>query len=103
MPLHEMIEIEAFDELTVQELRERARNVLLTDAIVTEEKIGEVAADMLGLEGMDKALAGKLAGNGIKTRDDLADLAVDELTEMTGIDAQRAKQLITTARAHWFE
>ncbi|WP_300454450.1 transcription termination factor NusA [Accumulibacter sp.] len=103
VPLHEMIEIEAFDEATVQELRERARNVLLTDAIVTEEIIGEVAEDMLSLDGMDRALAGKLAGSGIKTRDDLADLAVDELTEMTGIDAQRAKQLITTARAHWFE
>lgn len=103
VPLHEMLEIESFDEATVQELRERARNVLLTEAIVTEEKIGDVSDDMLGLEGMDKTLAGKLASSGIKTRDDLADLAVDELTEMTGIDAQRAKQLITTARAHWFE
>ena len=103
VPLHEMLEIEAFDEATVQELRERARNVLLTEAIVTEENIGAVAEDMLNLEGMDKSLAGKLAGNGIKTRDDLADLAVDELTEMTGMDVQRAKQLITTARAHWFE
>jgi N utilization substance protein A len=103
VPLHEMFEIEAFDEATVQELRDRARNVLLTEAIVTEEQIDDVAEDMLGLEGMDKPLAGKLAGNGIKTRDDLADLAVDELTEMTGIDVDRAKQLITTARAHWFE
>ncbi|MEO8411942.1 MAG: transcription termination factor NusA, partial [Propionivibrio sp.] len=103
VPLHEMLEIEAFDEATVQELRDRARNVLLTEAIVTEEQIGDVAEDMLTLDGMDKALAGKLAGHDIKTRDDLADLAVDELTEMTGIDVERAKQLITTARAHWFE
>ena len=103
VPLHEMLEIEAFDEETVQELRERARNVLLTEAIVTEENIEDVAEDMLNLAGMDKSLAGKLAASGIKTRDDLADLAVDELTEMTGIDVQRAKQLITTARAHWFE
>ena len=103
VPVHEMLEIEAFDEATVQELRERARNVLLTEAIVTEEKIEDVADDMLNLEGMDKALAGKLAGNGIKTRDDLADLAVDELIEMTGMDTPTAKQLITTARAHWFE
>jgi N utilization substance protein A len=103
VPLHEMNEIEAFDETTVQELRDRARNVLLTEAIVTEEQIGEVAEDMLALEGMDKALAGKLASKDIKTRDDLADLAVDELTELTGIDAERATQLITTARAHWFE
>jgi N utilization substance protein A len=98
-----MLEIEAFDEAMVQELRERARNVLLTEAIVTEENIDDVADDMLGLEGMDKSLAGKLAAGGIKTRDDLADLDVDELTEMTGMDAQKAKQLITTARAHWFE
>jgi N utilization substance protein A len=103
VPLHEMLEIESFDEATVQELRDRARNVLLTEAIATEEKLDDVAEDMLSLEGMDKPLAAKLAGNGIKTRDDLADLAIDELTEMTGIDAERAKQLITTARAHWFE
>ena len=103
VPLHEMMEIEAFDEATVQELRERARNVLLTEAIATEEKLGDVSEDLLALEGMDKALAGKLAASGVRTRDDLADLAVDELTEMTGIDADRAKQLITTARAHWFE
>jgi len=103
VPLHEMLEIESFDEETVQELRERARNVLLTEAIVTEEQIGDVSDDLLGMDGMDKQLAGKLATNGIKTLDDLADLAVDELTEMTGITADRAKQLITTARAHWFE
>lgn len=103
VPLHEMLEIESFDEATVQELRDRSRNVLLTEAIATEEQLGDVAEDLLGLEGMDKALAAKLAGGGVKTRDDLADLAIDELTEMTGIEAERAKQLITTARAHWFE
>ena len=86
VPLQEMLEIEAFDEETVQELRERARNVLLTEAIVTEEQIGDLADDLLSLEGMDKPLAGKLGANGIKTLDDFADLAVDELMEMTGID-----------------
>jgi len=103
VPLHEMLEIEAFDEATVQELRERARNVLLTEQIAAEEQLGGVDEDMLALEGMDKDLARKLALGGIKTRDDLADLAIDELTEMTGIDDERAGQLITTARAHWFE
>jgi N utilization substance protein A len=103
VPLHEMLEIDAFDEATVQELRDRARNVLLTEAIATEEQLEGVEEAMIGLEGMDKSLAAKLAGKGIKTRDDLADLAVDELTEMTGIDTDRAKQLITNARAHWFE
>jgi len=102
VPLQEMLEIAAFDETTINELRDRARNVLLTEAIVDEEQLDKVAEDMLNLDGMDKSLAAKLARNGVCTRDDLADLAVDELTEMTGIDEERAKALITTARAHWF-
>jgi N utilization substance protein A len=102
VPLAEMLEIEAFDESTVNELRDRARNVLLTEAIVNEEELEKVADDMLELEGMDKPLAARLAKNGICTRDDLADLAVDELMEFTDIDAERAKALITVARAHWF-
>jgi len=102
VPLAEMLEIDAFDEATVTELRERARNVLLTEAIVDEEQMDKVADDLLSLEGMDKPLAAKLAKNGITDRDSLADLATDELTEMTGIDAERATALITVARAHWF-
>ncbi|HZX33369.1 MAG TPA: transcription termination factor NusA, partial [Rhodocyclaceae bacterium] len=103
VPLAEMLEIEGLDEDIVNELRNRARNVLLTEAIATEEKLEEVSEDLIGLDGMDKELAAKLAEHGVKTRDDLAELAVDELTEMTGIDQDRAKQLIVTARAHWFE
>ncbi|MDY0073559.1 MAG: transcription termination factor NusA [Thauera sp.] len=103
VPLAEMLEIEAFDEETVNELRNRARNVLLTEAIVTEEQLENVADDLLGLEGMDKPLAAKLAQQGVCTRDDLADLAVDELVEMADIDEERAKALISVARAHWFE
>ena len=102
VPLAEMLEIAAFDEATVNELRERARNVLLTEAIVDEEQLEKVEDDLLELEGMDKPLAAKLAKGGVCSRDDLADLAVDELTELTGIDEDRAKALITTARAHWF-
>ncbi|MCX8087405.1 MAG: transcription termination factor NusA [Rhodocyclaceae bacterium] len=102
VPLAEMLEIEAFDEATVNELRDRARNVLLTEAIADEEQLEKVEEAMLTLEGMDKPLAAKLAKNGIYTRDALADLAVDELMEMTGIDEARAKALITVARAHWF-
>jgi len=102
VPLAEMLEIDAFDESTVNELRDRARNVLLTEAIVNEEELERVADDMLELEGMDKPLAAKLAKSDICTRDDLADLAVDELMEITGIDAERATALITVARAHWF-
>ena len=103
VPLAEMLEIESFDEETVNELRNRARNVLLTEAIVTEEQLESVAEDLLGLEGMDKPLAAKLAQGGVHTRDELADLAVDELMEMSGLDEERAKNLITKARAHWFE
>lgn len=103
VPLAEVLEIEAFDEDTVNELRNRARNVLLTEAIVTEEQLETVADDLLSLEGMDKTLAAALAGHEIRTRDDLADLAVDELVEMAGIDEERAKALISVARAHWFE
>ncbi len=102
VPLAEMLEIDAFDEATISELRERARNVLLTEAIVDEEQLDKVQDDMLALEGMDKPLAAKLAKSGVCTREDLADLAVDELVEMTGIDEDRAKALITVARAHWF-
>ncbi|WP_341677789.1 transcription termination factor NusA [Niveibacterium sp. SC-1] len=103
VPLAEMLEIEAFDEETVNELRTRARNVLLTEAIVSEEALEQTDEGLLALEGMDKPLAAKLARAGVKTRDDLADLAVDELTEIAEIDAVRATDLITKARAHWFE
>ncbi len=103
VPLNEMLEIEAFDEDTVNELRDRARNVLLTEAIATEEKIGAAAQDLLSLEGMDRDLAARLSDSGVHTRDELAELAVDELVEATGIDEQRARDLIIRARAHWFE
>lgn len=103
VPISEMLEIEAFDEDTVNELRQRARNVLLTEAIVNEEQLEGVAEDLLSLEGMDKALAAKLAGASVKSRDDLADLAVDELVEIGGVSEASAKELITKARAHWFE
>ena len=103
VPLAEMLEIDGLDKDIVNELRNRARNVLLTEAIATEEKLESVSEDLIGLEGMTKELAAKLAEHNVKTRDDLAELAVDELTEMTGIDEERAKELILKARAHWFE
>ncbi|MBK9218329.1 MAG: transcription termination/antitermination protein NusA [Uliginosibacterium sp.] len=103
VPIAEMMEIESFDEDTVNELRQRARNVLLTEAIVNEEQLEGVADDLLGLDGMDNDLAAKLAKASVKTRDDLADLAVDELVEIGSVDEARAKELITKARAHWFE
>ncbi|MBK8063189.1 MAG: transcription termination/antitermination protein NusA [Betaproteobacteria bacterium] len=102
VPINEMLEIESFDEDTVNELRSRSRNALLVQAIASEEKVEGVDQNLLHLEGMDTDLAAKLAEGGVKTRDDLADLAVDELSEMTGIDEERAKDLIMKARAHWF-
>ncbi len=102
VPVNELLEIEAFDEDTVEELRNRARNALLTEAIVREEHLEKVDKSLLELEDMDNELAAKLAANSLRTRDDLAELAVDELTEMTGIDEERAKRLIMAARAHWF-
>lgn len=102
VPISEMSEIDAFDEDTVNELRKRARAALLTEAIAKEEKLEEASEDLLGMEGMDDVTAHLLASKGISTMEDLADLAVDDLTELTGMDAERAKQLIMTARAPWF-
>ena len=102
VPLSEMIEIELLDEKTVNELRTRARNMLLTEAIVSEENVENMAEDLRSLEGMDNETARALAEKGIKTQEDLADLAVDDLVEMIEIDIERAKALIMTARAPWF-
>ncbi len=102
VPLGEMLEIEAFDEQTVNELRNRARNALLTEAIVSEEKVEHIAEDLLALEGMDSQTARELAAKGVNTQEELADLAVDDLVEMVEMDAERARQLIMAARAPWF-
>ena len=102
VPITEMQEIEAFDEEIIEELRNRARNALLTAAIVGEEKVEASAGDLLSLEGMDPETARLLATKGVHTTDDLADLAVDDLVEMTAMDEERAKQLIMAARAPWF-
>lgn len=104
VPKQEMGNIEEFDEELIDELRNRARDVLLTKAIAMEEKIdmAEPAEDLLKMDGMDEHTARLLASNGVKTMDDLAEQSVDELTEIEGIDEDRAKQLIMTARAPWF-
>lgn len=102
VPLNEMLEIESLDEETVNEIRNRARNVLLTDAIVKEEKVEHSAEDLLALDGMDINIVRELASKGINTQADLADLATDDLVEMTGIDIERANRLIMKAREPWF-
>ena len=102
VPLSEMLEIEAFDEETVSELRARAKDALLTMEIAQEESVSEVSQDLRELEGLTPELVAKLAAGGVQTRDDLADLAIDELTELTGQTADEAKALIMKAREHWF-
>ena len=104
VPSSELLAIEEFDEAMVEELRGRARDVLLTQAIMKEEKIGdaEPAADLLGMEGMDKDLAYELASRGVITMEDLAEQAVDELLDIESLDKERAGALIMTARAPWF-
>lgn len=102
VPLAEMQEIDAFDDETVELLRTRARNALLTEAIAREE-IVEGAGDLMSIEGVDADLVGKLAAGGVSDREALAELAVDELVEMTGIEEERARDIIMKARAHWFE
>jgi N utilization substance protein A len=105
VPASELLSIEEFDEEMVEELRNRARDVLLTQAIASEEKIDESgpAEDLLAVEGMDKELAYELASRGIRTRDELAEQSLDELEAVPGLDPERAGQLIMAARAHWFE
>ena len=102
VPLSEMLEIDAFDEDTVNELRTRARDSLLTMELAKEERVEEVSQDLRSLEGMTTNLVAKLAEGNVHTRDDLAELAVDELVEMTGVNEEDAKALIMKARAHWF-
>ncbi|MEJ2514495.1 MAG: transcription termination factor NusA [Gammaproteobacteria bacterium] len=105
VPTNELLAVEEFDEEIVEELRNRARDVLITQAIVQEEKLdqAEPAEDLLELEGMDRSLAYVLASHGIRTRDDLAEQAVDDLEDVEGLEPERAGKLIMAARAHWFE
>ncbi|MGZ5232446.1 MAG: transcription termination factor NusA, partial [Burkholderiales bacterium] len=102
VPLTEMLEIESFDEATVNELRSRARNALLTQAIASEEKVEHDIEDLLKVEGMDTDTARLLASKGVGTQEDLADYATDDLVEATGLPEERAKTLIMAARAPWF-
>ncbi|MEI6768175.1 MAG: transcription termination factor NusA [Betaproteobacteria bacterium] len=102
VPIQEMLEIESFDEDTVNELRARAKDALLTMEIAREESVEEVSQDLRDLEGLNAELIVKLAEASVITRDDLADLAIDELVEITGQSEEEAKILILKAREHWF-
>jgi N utilization substance protein A len=104
VPLEELMSIDGFDREIAEELRARAKDALLTQAIASEEKLGknEPAADLLNMEGMDRHLAYVLASHGIVTMEDLAEQAVEDLLAFDGLDEERAAQLIMTARAPWF-
>ncbi|MCP5210962.1 MAG: transcription termination/antitermination protein NusA [Hahellaceae bacterium] len=105
VPMEEMLAIDGFDEDMVVELRKRAKDVLLNQAIASEEELegSEPGEDLLGMDGMNKHLAFKLAAKGIVTMEDLAEQSIDELLEIEGLDEEKAGQLIMTARAPWFE
>jgi len=105
VPASELLAIEEFNEVIVDELRARARDMLITQAIVSEEVVdqAEPAEDLLSLDGMDKQLAFELAARGIVTREDLAEQAVDDLEDIESLEPERAAVLIMAARAHWFD
>jgi len=104
VPLDEMTAIEGFDEDIAEELRARAKDALLTQAIASEEQLdaNEPAQDLLEMDGMDRHLAYVLASRGVITMEDLAELGVDELTDIPDMTEERAGELIMTARAPWF-
>ena len=104
VPENEMVDIDEFDEGLITELRDRARDIMLTRAIVNEEKLVDVkpAGRLAGNGGMDEALAYELAVRGVVTMEDLAEQSVDELLEIEGLDKVRAGDLIMTARIPWF-
>ncbi|MEN1726813.1 MAG: transcription termination factor NusA [Pseudomonadota bacterium] len=105
VPESELLAVEEFDEDIVAELRQRARDALLTQMIASEEQLEEHAPeqDLLELDGMTEAIAYRLAEQGIRTRDDLAESAVDELEDVKGLEPEQAAELIMAARAHWFD
>ena len=104
VPVQEMLDIEEFDEQIVEELRNRAKDFIVTRAIAQQERGGPAgpAQDLLDMEGMDQQLANALAGKGVRTMEDLAEQSVDELSDIEGLDAERAAQLIMRAREPWF-
>ncbi|MDF2691281.1 MAG: nusA, partial [Gammaproteobacteria bacterium] len=103
VPAQELLEVSGFDEEIVNELRERAKNALLAQALSGNAKKATPAADLLNMEGMTEVIAVRLAENGITTMDELAEQAVDDLIGIEGIDEKKAAELIMTARAPWFE
>ena len=101
VPIEEMLAIEDFDEELVSHLRQRAKDALLTQALVSQEK-AEPADDLLAMEGMNRKLAYALAARGVITMEDLAEQAIDDIADVEGLDVGQAAQLIMKAREPWF-
>ena len=104
VPMEEFLAIDGFDEDIADELRNRAKDALLTQALADEEKTGAVepAEDLLAMDGMDQALALILAARGVICMEDLAEQSVDEMMDIDGMDEERAAALIMKAREPWF-
>ncbi len=105
VPVSELASIDAFDEDLVKELRNRARDVLLTQAIASEESLESTmpSDDLLALTGMNPDLALALSQRGVRTREQLAEQSVDDLADIDGLDEAGAGTLIMKAREHWFQ
>ncbi|MDC1311343.1 helix-hairpin-helix domain-containing protein, partial [Burkholderiales bacterium] len=102
VPESELLEIEGFDEDTVEELRSRARNALLVKEIAREEQATSASSDLMNVEGMTEELARSLVAGGVMSQEELADLATDDLKEVVEMSDELAENLIMAARAPWF-
>jgi N utilization substance protein A len=94
VPINDMLEIESFDEDTVNELRNRARDALVTEAIASEEGLEGMDDGLANMEGIDRITAGKLGMAGIKTLEAFSGLAYDEFSAILALPPERARQLI---------
>ncbi|MCD8551466.1 MAG: transcription termination factor NusA [Shewanella xiamenensis] len=105
VPAHELLEVDGLDEDLVEELRERAKAALTTQALANEESLekNEPAEDLLNLDGMERQLAFKLASKGVITLEDLAEQGVDDISDIEGLNEASAGELIMAARQIcWF-
>lgn len=102
VPMSDLTDIEGVDDALAENLRNKAREVLLQAELAAEEKLNNIADDLRNLEGMDDDMLRDLVDANITNRDELAELAIDELIEITGVSKEEAEQVILAARAHWF-
>ncbi|MDK4537517.1 helix-hairpin-helix domain-containing protein, partial [Kingella kingae] len=102
VPMSDLTDLDGVDDALAESLRNKAREVLLQTELEAEEKLNSIADDLRNLDGLDDDMLRDLVDANITTRDDLAELSIDELIEITGVSKEEAEQVILTARAHWF-